>query len=537
MPEPELKADVEQRIQGSEAAKESKTLAEIVLEDDSPTSDVAMPLSQVQFGLLLACLFCVCVLAALDNLIVSTAIRSIVIDIGKQELAPWIGSAYMITSAGLTPLYGRFADIFGRKPMLLFAIALFEIGSLVCAVAQSMETLIVAGIGGGGLGSLVLIIMSEIVTIRERAKYQGMLGAAIGLSSIMGPLVGGLFMVRFPVVSSDKSLLERLRQLDWLGVITLFLAIMFFVTPLQLGGSLWEWNSAPVLTMLPLSVVLLALFVWIEKRARNPIIPSSLFVHANTALLLVYSLALGAIFFSGAYYISLFFQIVFGKSASDAGVTALPLSFGMVSATVGSGIVVSKRGRYISLFYAGPVLMIIGCALTSFLDANSPLIQQIGVMFIFGFGGGLVYQTRVVAMQLSVKTELIAVATSVSTTCFLLGGAVGISITGTIINNLITQITDTMEDLRTVIQILEKFGFHVSTREVLATLESLARLAKKYPQYLSIVSKSTSSLIQAFNDAFKVAYLSMITYAVLMLVLAFGMKHIAPTKKVDPVVE
>ncbi|ORY41975.1 MFS general substrate transporter, partial [Rhizoclosmatium globosum] len=410
--------------------------------------------------LLLVCLFCVCVLAALDNLIVSTAIRSIVIDIGKQELAPWIGSAYMITSAGLTPLYGRFADIFGRKPMLLFAIVLFEIGSLVCAVAQSMETLIVAGIGGGGLGSLVLIIMSEIVTIRERAKYQGMLGAAIGLSSIMGPLVGGLLcdnatwrwcfwinipfgvlvigilsMVRFPVVSSDKSLLERLRQLDWLGVITLFLAIMFFVTPLQLGGSLWEWNSAPVLTMLPLSVVLIALFVWIEKRARNPIIPSSLFVHSNTALLLVYSLALGAIFFSGAYYISLFFQIVFGKSASDAGVTALPLSFGMVSATVGSGIVVSKRGRYISLFYAGPVFMIIGCALTSFLDANSPLIQQIGVMFIFGFGGGLVYQTRVVAMQLSVKTELIAVATSVSTTCFLLGGAVGISITGTIINN------------------------------------------------------------------------------------------------------
>ncbi|KAJ3079057.1 hypothetical protein HDU99_000201, partial [Rhizoclosmatium hyalinum] len=169
MPEPELKTDVEHPIEVIEATKNAKPIGEIILEDGTPTSDVTMPLSKIQFGLLLSCLFCVCVLAALDNLIVSTAIRSIVIDIGKQELAPWIGSAYMITSAGFTPLYGRFADILGRKPMLLFAIVLFEIGSLLCAVAQSMEALIVgraiAGVGGGGLGSPVLIILSEMVPV------------------------------------------------------------------------------------------------------------------------------------------------------------------------------------------------------------------------------------------------------------------------------------------------------------------------------------------------------------------------------------
>ncbi|ORY41967.1 MFS general substrate transporter [Rhizoclosmatium globosum] len=365
--------------------------------ESSKDSEVSVPLPRVQFILAIASLFIAIFLVSLDNTIVSTALRGMIMDLGKQELAPWVGSAYMVTSAGFATLYGRFADIFGRKWVFMFAMAMFEIGSLICGVAQTMETLIVgraiAGVGGGGMNAMVLIMISDIVSIRDRGKYQGLVGAAVGVASILGPIVGGAFsdssvswrwcfyinipfgmvamgvvsLLRFPPFTGNMA--EKLKRIDYFGALTIFLAILCLICPLQLGGSTWEWNSAPVLIMFPLSAVFFAIFVFVELRmAKDPIVPAGMFVNQNVPTLLAYAISLGAIFFSAIYFISMFFQVVFNNTATQAGVSTIPLVLGMVVTTIGSGIFVSKTEKYVPLLYAGPVFMVIGATLTAFLD-------------------------------------------------------------------------------------------------------------------------------------------------------------------------
>ncbi|KAJ3031939.1 UNVERIFIED_CONTAM: hypothetical protein HDU68_010019 [Siphonaria sp. JEL0065] len=503
----------------------------------------------------MASLFGAMFMGSLDNTIVSTALRSIILDLGHQDLAPWIGSAYLISSASLATLYGKFADIFGRRIMFLFAMIMFEVGSLVCGIAGSVETLIVgralAGVGGGGIGVLVLIIIADIVPRRERPKWQSIMGVAVGVSSILGPLVGGAFsdhlswrwcfyinipfgvliilciaMQRFPVIEGNA--LEKIKRIDWWGILTLFLAIVCFVTP-----STW-WNNpgmelCPVLTLLPLSIILAASFAYIElKVAIDPIVPPSMFVNANVPVLLSIALNVGAIFFSAVYFISLFFQVVNGLSASAAGVATIPLVLGMVITTMASGLLVSKTGRYTFYFYLGPVFLIVGAVLMSMLNGESYAIERVSYLLIFGFGAGFIYQTRVVALQSSVPTKYIAVVTALATTCLLLGGAVGIAVTGTVFNNLVASNASHYETLQTFVSALQKQGYPAETTEVLGLLALIHKAGEKFPQYAAVSVEASSQLIASFNSAFKVAYLSLLPYPILMLILAVFVKQINP---------
>ncbi|KAJ3016809.1 UNVERIFIED_CONTAM: hypothetical protein HDU68_012013 [Siphonaria sp. JEL0065] len=507
----------------------------------SVQNEVKVPLTRSQFILVFIGLMLGIMMAALDQTIVSTALKAVVGDLGHQDLVPWIGSAYLLTAAPFGALYGKFADLFGRKWVFVFALVVFEVGSLICAAAPTMETLIlgraIAGVGGGGIFSCVLIIISDIVSIQDRGKFQGMIGACFGLSSVIGPLIGGAFsdnvswrwcfyinlplgvitvatvivFLNFPI--PEGTLSSKISRIDGLGIVSLFATIICIITPLQLGGSIWDWNSAQTIVMFVLSPFLFAAFVYIEvKVAKEPIIPASMFMNASIPALLVVAFAMGAGFFSAVYYISLFFQMVNGDSATAAGVKTIPLVFGVVALSITSGVYISKTGNYKRFLFIGPVFMISGASLTAFLDVNSLLVQKVFYLLIFGIGCGAMIQTRVLAIQASVPVHLIAIVTAVSQTCMTLGGAFGVSISGTIFNNIISTEINNYPTLTSAISQLQQHGIPAHPTEVLA----LSGMLKSVP-FLTNGSAANDDLVAVFNHAYKIAYLTLLVYPIVIL--------------------
>ncbi|ORY41976.1 MFS general substrate transporter, partial [Rhizoclosmatium globosum] len=541
-----------------------------VMQDEDGTNYIRVPLTKAKFVLVYIGLLLAILLAALDQTIVATALKTIVTDFGKQNLIPWIGSAYLMTAAPLGTLYGKFADIFGRKWVFVFAITVFEIGSLLCGVATSMEFLIVgraiAGVGGGGIFSCVLIIISDIVSIRDRGKFQGLIGAVFGLASVIAPLVGGAFsdnglwrwcffinlplgaITLFTVIMylnfppEDGSFKDKISRVDFLGALVLFAAVLCLVTPLQLGGSLWEWNASQTIVLFVLSAILFAVLAFIElKVAKEPIIPASIFINASVPALLVIALCLGASFVPGIYYISLFFQVIFGSTATSAGLKIIPIVAGLVVMTIGSGIYVSKFGTYRHFLFIGPIVAIGGIIAISFLNGDSSMVQQVFSLLIFGLGIGSMMQIRVIALQASVPRELIAIATAVSQTCQTLGSAVGISITGTLFNNIVTSNTADAKELQFWVSRFVAQGIPAQTSEVLPLLGMLQASAQFYPRndtvaaaaFNATLAAATTELKDGFNGAFKIAYLGLLPYPILILIFALFVKQMAMPKDVE----
>ncbi|KAJ3069005.1 hypothetical protein HDU98_007911 [Podochytrium sp. JEL0797] len=528
---------------------DDKTLSEPA----DPALQVKVPLSRAEFISVFIGLMLGIMMAALDQTIVSTALKSIVKDLGHQELVPWIGSAYLMTSAPFGALYGKFADLFGRKWVFVFALVIFEVGSFLCGIAPSMGILIlgraVAGVGGGGIFSLVLIIISDIVSIQDRGKYQGMIGAMFGLSSVIGPLVGGAFsdhvswrwcfyinlplgvitvatvmiFLKFPI--PEGSFESKVRRIDFWGIVTLFAAILLFLTPLQLGGAVWAWSAPQTIIMFVLSPIVFAAFVYVENRvASDPIIPAGMFVNSSVPALLVVAFCMGAGFFSAVYYISLFFQVVNGNSATTAGVQTIPLVFGVVLLSISSGIYISKTGNYRRMLLIGPVFMIAGATLISYLNGGSLLVQKIFYLVIFGIGAGFMIQTRVLGIQASVPIAFIAIVTAISQTCMTLGGAFGVSVSGSIFNNIISEDVGSYPVLLEAISQLQQHGIPADPTEVL----ELSGLLLSVP-FLTNGTAANAELILVFNHAFKVAYLTLLVYPLTILAMTpfieqFGMR-------------
>ncbi|SNR82958.1 drug resistance transporter, EmrB/QacA subfamily [Geodermatophilus saharensis] len=394
-------------------------------------------------------------LAALDQTVVSTAIRTIADDLQGYDLQAWATTAFLITSTIATPLYGKLSDIYGRRPFYLFAIAVFAIGSALCGIADSMYQLAayraVQGIGAGGLMSLALAIIADVVPPRERSKYQGYFMAVWGTSSVLGPVIGGflagqgsilgltgwrwIFWVNVPLAVAAFIVVMRVlhlphqrrdHRIDWPGA----LALVTFLVPLLIvaeQGRLWGWTSGRALTCYAIGAVGLAAFVLAERSYRDDaILPLRMFANRTFSVTSASSIVLGAGMFGGILLLPQYLQVVHGSSPTVAGLQMLPLVLGIMTGAMTSGQTIARTGKYKVFPLVGVVLMVVALvALSLVVGADTSIWTLAPFMLLLGVGLGFNMQPVILAVQNAVSPREIGVATSSVTFFRQMGGTIG----------------------------------------------------------------------------------------------------------------
>ncbi|MDO7867823.1 MDR family MFS transporter [Nocardioides jiangxiensis] len=396
-------------------------------------------------------------LAALDQTIVGTAIRTIADDLSGLSIQAWVTTAYLITSTIATPIYGKLGDLFGRKSLFSFAITIFVIGSVLCTFSTSMYQLAafraVQGIGAGGLFTLALAILGDIVAPRERAKYTGYMMALFATSSVVGPIIGGLFaqadtivgiagwrwifLINAPigaialvVVSRTLHLhhVRRQARIDWWGAVLLVAALVPLLTVAEQGRT-WGWDSGRSLSCFAVGAVGVLGFVYTEHRmGRDALIPLGIFRIRAAAVTIVGSVVVGVAMFGGMTVLPQYMQIVHGASPMTSGLMMLPLVLGMMSASMASGIVVSRTGRVREFPIIGVAVMSVGLFLLATISADTALWVVMLFMLVTGLGLGNCMQPLMLIVQNAVPPQAIGVATSSATFFRQIGGTIGVAV-------------------------------------------------------------------------------------------------------------
>ena len=428
-------------------------------ETTAPTSAPPSPagLSHKQIMTILVGLLLGMLLAALDQTIVSTAIRTIGDDLHGLNIQAWVTTAYLITSTVTTPLYGKLSDIYGRRPLFLTAITLFIIGSAASSFATSMPMLAAfrafQGLGAGGLFSMAFAVLADIVPPRERAKYQGYFLAVFGTSSVIGPLVGGffagassilgiagwrwVFLVNVPIgfialVVVFKFLhiphVRRNHRIDWWGAVALVVGIVPILIVAEQGNE-WGWGTARVLGLILVAIVGIVAFIMIEFRMKDEaLIPMRLFKQATFSLGLGVNVLVGVGMFGAISMLPLYLQLVKGATPTESGLQLLPLMVGLMIGAIVSGQLTSRTGKYKIFPVIGTALLVVAFVLllTIKVTTNYP---QLSVYFLLvGLGLGLCMQTLLIAVQNAVPARDIGVATSSATFFRQLGGTLGVGV-------------------------------------------------------------------------------------------------------------
>ena len=422
-----------------------------------PGVDLGAALSHRQILTILSGLMLGMFLAALDQTIVATSIRTIADDLQGLSLQAWATTAYLITATISTPLYGKLSDLYGRRPFFLLAISVFVIGSILCGFADSMYQLAafraVQGLGAGGLFSLALTIIGDIVPPRERAKYQGYFLAVFGTSSVLGPVVGGflagqstilgitgwrwVFLVNVPVgivalavVARNLHLphTRRDHRIDWPGA----LALIAGLTPLLIlaeQGRAWGWGSARSLTLMAIGVAGIVGFLLAERRyGDDALLPLRLFRGRTFGIGSLLNFIIGMGMFGGLAALPLYLQIVKGATPTEAGYLLLPLTAGIMAGSIFSGQMIARTGRYKIFPVVGTALLVLGLLLMTRVGVDTPLWQTMVMMTVFGLGLGGNMQPLVLALQNAVPPRDMGVATSSATFFRQMGGTLGTAV-------------------------------------------------------------------------------------------------------------
>ncbi|PWI18676.1 EmrB/QacA family drug resistance transporter [Streptomyces sp. Act143] len=394
-------------------------------------------------------------LAALDQTIVSTALPTIVSDLGGLEHLSWVVTAYLLASTAATPLWGKLGDQYGRKKLFQTAIVIFLIGSALCGMAQNMPQLIayraLQGLGGGGLMVLSMAIVGDLVPPRERGRYQGLFGAVFGATSVLGPLLGGVFTehlswrwvfyVNLPVGVVALAVIAAVLRIprkstrhviDYLGTLLIASVATCLVLVASLGGNTWAWSSPQIVGLAVLGVVLGGAFVAVERRAAEPVLPLKLFRIRTFTLSAVISFIVGFAMFGAMTYLPTFLQVVQGVSPTMSGVHMLPMVFGLLLSSTASGQIVSRTGRWKVFPIAGTAVTTLGLLLLHQLDEGSSTWAMSSCFFVFGLGLGLVMQVLVLIVQNAVSYEDLGVATSGATFFRSIGASFGVAVFGTV---------------------------------------------------------------------------------------------------------
>ncbi|GII57399.1 MFS transporter [Planotetraspora thailandica] len=481
-------------------------------------------------------------LAMLDNMIVGTAMPRIVAELNGLEYFTWVTTAYVLGTTVSTPIWGKLGDLYGRKNIFLGSIILFLIGSALCGMAGSaffggtgdgMTELIafraLQGLGAGGLMVNVMAIIGDLVPPRERGQYQGIMAAMMSLAMIAGPLVGGFitdhlnwrwaFYVNLPLGGVAllwliaKLHLPRKRtehRIDWFGAAVLTVGITALVLITSWGGQAhgYAWGSWQIIGLIVLAVVALALFIPIERRAAEPIMPLHVFKNRNFSLVSVVGFLLGFAMFGAISFMPLFQQTVQGASATNSGLLLLPMMGAMMVVSLFVGRAITKTGKYKVYPVIGGVIMAVGMWLLSLQDVNTTTLQTGIFIAVLGLGMGFLMQTSMLIAQNSVEQKDLGVASSASTFFRSIGGSFGISLFGAIFNEHLTK------------SLTEKIGPEAAAAVSASGGQmSTAALGQLPPQ---IKAGFLESLAGSISSVFGWA----VVFAVLVPIVAFFIKEI-----------
>ncbi|KAF7798836.1 hypothetical protein EIP86_010062 [Pleurotus ostreatoroseus] len=494
------------------------------------------------FGGLALCILVSC----LDSTIVATALPSISSHFHAGSIASWVPSAYLLTSTAFQPLYGRFSDIFGRKAAMSIAMGIYIFGCLLAGFANSIVALVIfrgiAGAGGGGIISVAQIVMSDVVSLRERGKYQGIIGGVVSFGYALGPVIGGLlsqkaswrwcFWVTLPISAISVAVVlfvlplkrveggirMKLLAIDYIGVALTLAGCALIILPLIWGGVTFPWKSAVVLAPLFSGALVVSIFcLWEWKGARLPIIPMYIFKHATVTGVYITMFINGLIFFSALYYLPQFFQVALGFSPIKSGIFLLPVLVSQTASSFIAGQIVSRTGRYRTVIHVGFSVWAVGCGCVSTIKPTTARGLMVLYMLLTGTGGGQTLQTTTVAAQASVSRRDMAVVTAVRNFVRLLGGTLALAVGSTIINNSLRHSMTALQlPSSTIDSIIDDptiLGARVSNSSSTAF------------QSLGISSAAANRILDGYESGFRTVFIMNASLAAIATIVSIVMIH------------
>ncbi|TFK50126.1 MFS general substrate transporter [Heliocybe sulcata] len=483
----------------------------------------------------------------IEQTIVATCLPRISSDLQSGSESSWVATAYLLTSLAFTPLYGRWSDIFGRKIVLLVALVVFFIFSLACALSKTMIQLIVfralQGIGGGAIITVVLIIVSDIVSLKDRGKYQGINEAIAAVSNGVGPILGGVFsqyttwrwafwlnlplagiailvcLWLLPLKKVHGDMKSKLLKIDYVGSGLTILSSILLLIALTWGGVTYSWTSAPVLVPLFLGVATLAVFIlWEARYAKIPIVPVHIFRYRTVNGVYISTLLNGMTFFAVLYYIPQFLQLVHGDSPMRSSLLLLPFLCPIALVVAIGGQITARTGSYRPMVILGYTLWTVGQGLQTMINQHSSTAMIVGPLLLSGCASGLTFQTSLIACQAAVPRRDMAVVTGVRMFVRLFGSTITLAICATIINNT----------LRAALQTLS-----LSADQISAILNdpTIINAGSYYTSTITLSDADRSAIITGYSKGFRrvfyftVAYTAVATLAALFLIQHHDLKR------------